>query len=373
MGGGSAGGSVGGGSAGGSATGFSCDGVTGSRSPLAVCSAARPCTRPLTGPVITSGTQVPVCRTTATDRPAFDDGAPLARAGIDGTARYACLFSPPGASTASPRPLLVWFHGSGGSAQDVYNHTLLRAKAPTWALAPDGGAGFHLLAIQARNLHWPTTTREDGTKHDIYFRDFGTPSTNPDFANADAFIDDLVDAGAVDRARIFTSGWSNGARFAQSYALARHDGGTPGGHHVRATAIFSGTSPFETPDPSLTPSCRLQSPARSSLPMFLLSRSCDILACNAAQADGFRDAGTEVTPGDVMEEWVADLRTRLGNPNVTWQRISGTGVPVNACTPPGLCTPIPALVNHARWPDGLNDNQGNDNEPRLLDALRDAP
>jgi poly(3-hydroxybutyrate) depolymerase len=343
-------------------------------SPLPVCSDAGPCTRPLLGAVITEAARAPLCRTTANGRPFFDDGPPLTRTGIDGTTRYACFYLPPAASAAAPRPLLIWFHGSGGTSDGTYDTTRLRAKAETYDVSGDAGRpGFALLSIQGRNLHWPTLTPEDGPKHDLYYRDFGSPSTNPDFANVDAFIDELTDAGRIDPARVYVSGWSNGARFAQSYAIARHDAGTPGGHHVRAAAVYSGTDPFNTPNPGLVPECRMATYPRSNVPIYVVSRTCDILPCNQAMANAFVDAGTDVTPGDVMEVWINQLRTQVQNPNVTWQRLTTANDPVNFCSSTGLgCTPNLGLLNHINWPDGQADG-GGDHEPAMLDFLSNAP
>lgn len=199
----------------GGATGLGCEPVlpvggvcnpdTGYGAPLSTCSPEDPCTKPLAstpGP-ITEPTEIPVCRTTNAKYPSFDDGAPTHHPGVDGTERYACEFTPEGTSTASKRPLLLFFHGSGGTADDVYNSTLLRQKAESYDLQGDPSSpGFVLVSVQGRNLHWPNDTPQDGTKHDTYYRDLSSCSTNPDFAEADRRIDDWVASGLVDPNRI---------------------------------------------------------------------------------------------------------------------------------------------------------------------------
>lgn len=355
---------------------FACDGVVGLTAPLPVCSTTDVCTRALDGVDLSTRAQVTTCRTRRAGRPLFDDGPPLERQRADGP-RQACLFMPPDAGPSSKRPLLIFFPGSGATADSVYDFTSLRSKAESFDLSGEPQRpGFALLSIQSRNLHWPTATNEDGPKHDIYFRDVAAPSTNPDFANVDAWIDELVAAGAIDPSRIYTSGWSNGARFAQAYAIARHDAGTPGNQHIRAAAVFSGTSPYDTPDVSRSPSCQWAAPPRSNVPIFIVSRTCDVLPCDVVQAGVLADAGLEVTPGDVMDDWVRDLRTKVMNSRVTWQRINGQGQLAQTCPSAPLarfCTPGIALLNHVRWPDGVADQGGIDHEPAMLDFLRTAP
>jgi predicted esterase len=315
-----------------------------------------------------------VCRTSNPERPAFDDGAPLAWTDPDGVERCACLFVPEGASASSPRPLLVFFHGSGGGAQNAYNLTSLRSKAVSYDTTGDPGRpGFVLLSIGGRNLHWPTATPEDGPKHDIYHRDLGSPSGNPDLANFDRLVDEIAARGVVDVRRIHVVGWSNGGRFAQLVAIARHEVATPGGNRVASAAIYSGADPFNNTGADRVPSCALDPYPTSAVPIFLVGRSCDLLPCDAAQAEDLAAEGLPVEPGDVMSVWVDDLRTKVEDPNVERIIVSGLGDVVGRCSGAGLCSVEAAYINHVRWPDGVADGSGLDHEPAMLDFLRDRP
>lgn len=211
---------------------------TGAPAPLAVCTQANPCTRPakeLNVSEITEPSSAPLCSTTQPGRAIYDDGAPHHSVDADGVDRYACLYQPGGASASAPRPLVIFLHGGGsGNAGNVYNFTSLRAKAESYVLGDAARPGFLLLSIQGRNLHYPTFNNRDGRHHDFYYRDLRSPSTNPDVANLDRLIDELVATGVVDTRRIYLMGWSNGGFFGQMYAIARHTTPTPGGNRVAA-------------------------------------------------------------------------------------------------------------------------------------------
>ena len=357
---------------------YGCNPVTGLRAPLPVCSPSNPCTRPAPEarvPIIASSSDVPLCRTTAPGRPSFDDGPPLSWVDASGVARYACRFRPRGAAPGSPRPLLVFLHGGGGgSADGVYDATSLRAKAERYDLAATPGrGGFHLLSVQGRNLHYPTGAARDGRHHDFYFRDLRSPSSNPDVANLDRLIDTLVAEGDVDPLRIYLAGWSNGAFFAQMYGIARHATPTPEGQRVAAVVAFTGADPFHNLNAGQEPSCRLDPYPPSRLGVLLVGRSCDIVACDEAQAASLRAQGLEIEPGHVAETWQGDLLARVGSPDVSRRIVAGIGLAVPGCTPPPLCTPAVSLLNHVRWPDGVADGSGIDHEPEMLDFLRARP
>ena len=359
-----------------------CNPTTGLDAPLPVCTPEFPCTnvaRELGQSVLTTSSERPVCRTSSNAQQAgrlpFDDGEPLEWTDPAGVPRYACLFWPPGASPASPRPLVVFLHGGGaGTASTVYDFTSLRAKAESYDLSGDPArSGFVLLSIQGRNLHYPTFNPRDGHHHDFYYRDLASPSTNPDLANLDRLIDSLATSGGVDTSRVYLMGWSNGGFFSQMTAIARHDRATPGGHHVAAAAVFTAADPFNNTHEEQSPSCRLDPYPTSNVPIFIVSRACDVVACDQAQANGLRQQGFVTEPGHVVEPWVVDLASRVGDRNVRWQIVAGSGWPVTGCTAPGVCTPTIATLNHLRWPDGVADGSGIDHERTMLDFLRDHP
>ena len=258
-------------------------------------------------------------------------------------------------------------------ADDVYNATSLRSKAPSFNLNGDSDPpGFILLSIQGRNLSYPTAAPRDGHHHDFYFRDLRTPSRNPDIALVDHLIDSWVKSGLADPNRIYLMGWSNGGFFSEMYGMARHRHSTPEGHHVAAVAIFSAADPFANIREGLKPSCELEPYPVSDLPILILSRSCDLVACSEAQAQGW-GLSTPLNPGQVVSDWMEDLQTRIRDPFARWIIISGMGPTVRRCTPSWLCGLGTAAVNHLRWPDGVADGSGIDHEIEMLDFLRDHP
>lgn len=355
-----------------------CNAVTGLNSPLAVCSAGNVCTRPGADTGVTSiasSSSIPLCRTTNMSRASFDDGPPLLWVDASGVTRSACLYAPSGASASSQRPLVVFLHGGGsGSADDVYDHTTLRAKAPGYDLSGDPQRpGFFLLSVHGRHLHYPTEAARDGNHHDFYFRDLASPSRNPDIANVDRLVDDLVRTGRVDPRRIYFMGWSNGAFFSQMYVTARQQTPTPGGNRPAAVVAYTGADPFNNLNATESPSCQLDPYPRTSAPVLLVSRACDIVACDTAQAQGLQGQGVVVEPGHVVSEWQSTLQTRMSNSNVLRRIVTGTGQVTGNCTAASSCTGSMALLNHVRWPDGVADSSGIDHEPAMLDFLRGHP
>jgi dienelactone hydrolase len=244
------------------ARGETCDGTTGLCESSRLCSEANPCMNALVGlerRTVTEPLTLPTCRTTRAGRPIFDDGPPRTWT-TDGITRAACVYTPPSATTATPRPLVVYLHGSGGNAAAIYDSASLRSKAETFDLAGDGIAGFVLAAHQGRNQE-----NENGnppaSRHDVYFRGFEGSVANADARSLDTMIDDLVATGTVDPTRIYVTGWSNGAFFGQEYALFRRRTPTPGGHRIAAVVAFDGGDPFQTPRRDLV-GCELVVPPR---------------------------------------------------------------------------------------------------------------
>lgn len=366
------------------AAGPLCNGTTGLRAPLPTCSPERPCVRiaaELPQVAITTATEIPACADARWDER-------LAYA-IGDLTRYACVARAPGASAASRRPLVVWLHPGGAGADNAEQETRLLDKLARFDLSADPARpGFSLVVPQGRNLHFPTVEPRDGRHHDFYYRDLGSPSTNPDVANLDALIDRLVAEGHVDPARIFIMGWSNGAFFGQLYAIARHATATPGGSRVAAAAVFAAADPFDDvrydpfaqrPTQASDGSCQLTSYPASPVPIQVTYRTCDgAVACGPSDA-----ACVSPEPGYVTTTWLARAAAAL--PNLRGRLIGGVERGAQLDLPVGQCTAIPSatctaeakalcVVNHLRWPDGVYENgAGVDNEPVLLGFLRDHP
>jgi len=296
-------------------------------------------------------------------RPYYNDGAARQWIDADGVNRYWCEIRPMGTSTTSPRPLVIWITGSGGSAGSVYDATSLRNKQQTFDLSGDPARpGFILVSIQPRNLHWLSVESQDGTRSETYYRDLNSPSTNTDIAFVDQVIDTLAAEGVVDHDRIYMMGWSNGASFSALYSISRHEQATPGGNHVAAVANFSGGNPYASFDYAM-PECALSNLPSSSIPYFMISRRCDLIACDA-------NTDLKITPGNVAEPWIMSLRNEIGA-DITWLKIDAFGNPSSSCASAMLCSESEALFGHLHWPDGLDDMGGNDHEPTMLQFLAD--
>jgi poly(3-hydroxybutyrate) depolymerase len=316
---------------------------------------------------LTSPITVPQCKTTAPGLAQFDDGPPRKWKDDDGEERAACVFEPKGEGA---RPLLVFLHGSLGSAGSLYDHTSLRGKAEKFDLSGDPTKpGFILASMQGRNLYLPWEPNFSGSHHDQWYRDFESPSCNPDIRSLDRLIDDLVAKGRVDRSRIYVSGWSNGAFFATQYAIARHTTATPGGNHVAAAVLYAGADPYDNLSDTQTPSCKLARYPASTAPMMMVHRSCDALvACDAAQNAKFK-----LPPGGNVEQWMRRLRADVGDNFVDDVLIDRSGHRARACEPALSCSPGEGLAAHLSWPNGLMDHGGVDWENDMLSFLKSHP
>lgn len=336
-----------------------CNGADGLGAPIVTCSTEAPCTLG-TGATQSREIDVPACI------PTGSTAADEVRHWLDANHedRYACVFTPPGAS-AAPRPLLVFFHGSHGNADDAYLYTGLRDKAVTVDLSASGGGrpGFVLAAMQGRYLHW-YGPNPPATHHDYFYRDLGTDSCNPDVRSADQLIDDLVATGTVDPARIYVAGWSNGAYFSEMYAIARNVTPTPRGNHIAAAISYAGADPFANLPSLPTPSCALSPYPSSTVPLYVIHRDCDtIVACDASQGAG--PIGLDV------EAWIGALASQVHDPNVTQVIIDQDAMQVAKCA--ASCGAVQGSLNHVRWPDGRGNDGRIDWEPAMLDFLRSHP
>jgi len=188
----------------------------------------------------------------------------------------------------------------------------------------------------------------------------------------DAWIDRLVSEGGIDPQRIYLMGWSNGCFFAELYAFARHERGTPGGNRPAAVACYSGADPFENINRSQEPSCKLDPYPTTTAPILIVGRNCDMPTCSSAQAAAFLAAGETVEPGHVVEPWLDVCQAGVA-PGIQRRIIDATGRQVTDCFPAADCTMEKALFNHIRWPDGKASFDSVDQEPAMLEFLRQHP
>ncbi len=333
-----------------------CDGEIGLTAPVTTCADER-CDRPYGDAEISD----------AIDRPSCDGSELRTWQGIDGTPRYACVFRPDGAHGALP--MVVWLHGALANADHAFTKTNLGDNAKNFDLSGEGRPGFVLVAIQGRNLNYPTEAK-DGRHWDHFHRDLASPSANPDMAIIDDVLDTLVGEGGVDTDRIYTMGHSNGGFLAQMYAIARHDTPTPGGVRVAATSVFSTGDPFselllqQRHDDGT--SCMLDSYPRSTVPLMFTGRDCDKMACSTRQAEDLADRGRDsiaAEPGHDVEQWMSALDDKVGDRNVRRVILTGFGRVTNRCA--RWCGPNMAWINHTLWPRRY--------ESEMLSFLRQNP
>jgi predicted esterase len=339
---------------------YQCSDTIGVTSPLEVCSKERPCTNLMgRSESETSPSIVPVCATKKEGRKKYDDGSPKAWVDSSGVKRYYCSYLPQ-KNIQKKKPLLIYFHGAGSKASDVYNGTSLRDKAQK--------QNFILLSVQGRNLHWPNYP--DGSHHDVYHRSLKTESSNLDIAFTDYLVDHYVSKGYADPKRIYTIGWSNGSIFSQLYAIARHKTPTPGGNFVAAGAAYASADPFNNTSYKQGPSCALKEYPQTNVPLYLISRACDA----ATPCDGKQNRKFDRPPGYDLRQWVGKLKNQLNYTNVKFKILNFKAKEVKTCIKRiNFCTKAGGLLNHVRWPDGVADKSGRDWEKKILTFFFDNP
>ncbi|HZP42681.1 MAG TPA: PHB depolymerase family esterase [Candidatus Binatia bacterium] len=171
----------------------------------------------------------------------------------DGTPRRACLWEPPGASSAGPLPLVVYVHPSLFTADTVPFATNLLAFLATANVSGDRSRpGFILLAPEGRaTAHFYPAPDDRGTGWDNWYRQLDPAGAtrvvagvaypeNVDAATIDHFVAEETATGKVDPRRIYVTGWSNGSAMAVLWALNR-----PG---IAAAAVYSAPNPFRAFD-----------------------------------------------------------------------------------------------------------------------------
>ena len=112
---------------GGQTRAWTCVPGQGLASPLPTCTTQDPCDRVIItdrfGGDLTTPNPEPACKSgwmaAVNRRAAFDDGDPQQLTTPDGMTRYFCQGTPEGTSPSSPRPLIIFFPGSGGTATNA--------------------------------------------------------------------------------------------------------------------------------------------------------------------------------------------------------------------------------------------------------------
>lgn len=134
--------------------------------------------------------------------------APALREGVSRIADGALAYRPPGPGDA-PRPLLLLFHGAGGSAARMLEGMIPEAQR----------CGCLLLALSSQGATWDLVTataaarrRERPARLDSLFGE--------DAGRVERALSALLGSPSVDRRRIVMIGFSDGASYALSLALA---------------------------------------------------------------------------------------------------------------------------------------------------------
>jgi predicted esterase len=275
-------------------------------------------------------------------------GESLGWTDADGTARAACLVTPPGVTAASPRPLLVWLHPSL-FPMDSLLVTELPSKIYTANLSDDPAkSGFLMLLVAGRDTqHYYPLPDDTGLGWDNWYRnvDRSSPTLNVDVATIDHFIAAVKARGIVDPKRVFLSGWSNGSAMAELYGL-----NTPG---IAAAAVYSAPDPFrDSTDPCPQPAF-----GNNRMGLFHIGNQCDIIGiCNSSEAL-LKDLGTRGLARDVSSVRVS----------TTLQEVQGCDAAcVAPADPANIAEANPqGTLNHLRWPLGYTD--------RMLDYLKAHP
>lgn len=305
--------------------------------PLVACSEAFPCTGK-DGEIYTSPSRIPSCGR---------DGVAKSFLTSDGVQRYYCHYDAASADRIA-RPLIIFLHGGSGQVENLYNSTELRQKAETFQLSEGTPTGYHLVGLQSRNLQINLGRLFPGRHFDTFWWDFRSPSSNPEVRDLDQLIHEVVSQHRVDATRIYLIGWSEGGMLATYYGMARHKMPSPYGHKVAAVATYSSSSPFDRIMENDS-RCEMDLDFETELPIYTVSRTCDVVACNKQQQDKLWSDGSFADVID-MESWVENLRVGLRNPNVTHRLINAQGSAANTCQAASQCSLTTGTLNHLTWP-----------------------
>ncbi len=288
----------------------------------------------------------------------------------DGTARYACLYEPPQASTTAPLPLVVWIHPSEATADTIVVTNLLSYLKTANVSGNSSKPGFILLAPEGRNtthLYGPPGTSDStGPGWDVWYRQFSPTGDvtvngtlykeNVNAATIDQFIAQVVATNKVDTNRIFLTGWSNGSSMAFLYGLSRPN--------VAAAAPYSGPSAwgylldpcYQTPVVGAPPNSSDFQVFNSAMPINHIHNNCDI----AGSCPNAEWVTAQLLPLGVF---VQD--TIINKPQAPANECDLTcGDVIYGSADETSATSV-GVQNHTRWPTLWN--------PALLDFFRRHP
>jgi poly(3-hydroxybutyrate) depolymerase len=283
-----------------------------------------------------------------------------------GAERYACLWEPYRAPSKGRLPMVVYLHPSLFGPKTVEQTGLLLYQDSV-SLSADGTTGYIVLApIGRKTLHHYPRPDEKGLGWDNWYRQLSPGGAvtvgkarylpNADAVTLDHFIAEQVAGGRVDPARIYLTGWSNGAAMALLYGLNRRN--------IAAAAVYSAPDPFGAlSDPC--PQTPVAGPPENNsqvevfnpgLPTMHVHNSCDIAGlCPNAE----RMARQIKAAGVAVRDTIIDYTQA----QVTQCTLACGGAEAGALTPGGdLLGYSLGFVEHSRWPQRWT--------PVMLDFLR---
>jgi polyhydroxybutyrate depolymerase len=199
---------------------------------------------------------------------------------VGGVKREFVLDVPDSVRAGTAAPLLLDFHGFGHSAAGVWNVSGFRTLATQ--------AGF--ITVYPEGL--PVRLQLRGEEHEAAGWQMSSVDDNRDLAFVRALLDDLERRYCIDRARVFATGFSNGAAFSALLGCAMSD-------RIAAVAPVSGGP--------LRVDC---APARGISILIQHGRKDDLLPIDRARA--WRDAWlrinrcaveTKAAEGPSCERW----------------------------------------------------------------------
>ena len=161
--------------------------------------------------------------------------------------RYACLYEPKSAAASRKLPMIVYVHPSLFSAGWITATNILDLQDSVSLTDDPKSVGYIVLAPEGRKTtHYYPFPDNTGIGWDNWYRQLNpagdvkigdtTWRENSDAATIDHFIAAEAATGKVDSARIYVSGWSNGAAMGFLYAVNRPN--------IAAAAVYSAPNPF---------------------------------------------------------------------------------------------------------------------------------